>query len=59
MESISSVDLSDENILGTLWGQLFLQFSTECLKTLQMLSAWNGWMDELGFYIPSTVFQSF
>ena len=19
----------------------------------------NGWMDELGFYVPSTVFQSF
>ena len=20
---------------------------------------WLGWMDELGFYVPSTVFQSF
>ena len=22
-------------------------------------AVWSGWMDELGFYVPSTVFQSF
>ena len=27
--------------MGTLWGQLLLQFSTDCFETLQMLSAWN------------------
>ena len=37
----SSVDLSDENILGTLWAQLLLQFSTDCFETFQMFSAWN------------------
>ena len=41
MESPSSVDLSDENILGTLWAQLLLQFSTDCFETFQMFSAWN------------------
>ena len=40
MESPSSVDLSDENILGILWVQL-LQFSTDCFETFQMFSAWN------------------
>ena len=34
MESPSSVDLSDENILGTL-------FSTNCFETFQVFSAWN------------------
>ena len=33
MDSPSSVDLSDENILGTLWGQLLLQFSINCFET--------------------------
>ena len=37
----SSVDLSDKNILGTLWAQLLLQFSTDCSETFQMFSAWN------------------
>ena len=32
MESPSSFDLSDENILGTLWAQLLLQFSTDFWK---------------------------
>ena len=41
MESPSSVDLSDENILGSLWAQLLLQFSTDCFETFQMFSAWN------------------
>ena len=41
MESPSSVDLSDENILGTLWAQLLLQFSTDCFETFKMFSAWN------------------
>ena len=41
MESPSSVDLSDENILGILWAQLLLQFSTNCFETFQMFSAWN------------------
>ena len=41
MESPGLVDLSDENILGTLWAQLLLQFSTNCFETLQMFSAWN------------------
>ena len=41
MESPSSIDLSDENILGTLWAQLLLQFSTDCFETLQVFSAWN------------------
>ena len=39
MESPSSVDLSDENILGTLWAQLLLQFSTNCFETFQIFSA--------------------
>ena len=26
---------------------------------LQVSNKKNGWMDELGFYVPSTVFQSF
>ena len=38
---MESVDLSDENILGTLWAQLLLQFSTDYLETFQMFSAWN------------------
>ena len=41
MESPSSVDLSDENILGTLSAQLLLQFFTNCIGTFQMFSAWN------------------
>ena len=41
MESPTSVDLSDENILGTLWVKLLLQFSTDCFETFQMFSAWN------------------
>ena len=41
MESPSSVGLSDENILGTSWAQLLLQFSTDCLETFEMFSAWN------------------
>ena len=41
MESPSSVDFSDENILGTLWVELLLQFSTDCFETFQMFSAWN------------------
>ena len=41
MDSPSSVDLSDENILGTLWAQLLLQFSTDFFETFQMFSAWN------------------
>ena len=41
MESPSSVDLLDENILGTLWAQHLLQFSADCFDTLQMFSAWN------------------
>ena len=32
MESPSSFDLSDENILGTLWAELLLQFSTDCFE---------------------------
>ena len=31
MESLSSVDLSNENIPGTLWAQL-LQLSTDCFE---------------------------
>ena len=34
-------NLSDENILGSLWVQLLLQFSMEWFETLQMFSAWN------------------
>ena len=41
MEPQRSVDFSDENILGTLWEQLLLQFSTDCFETFQMFSAWN------------------
>ena len=41
MESSRSVDLSDENILGTLWAQLLIQFSTDCFETFQMSSAWK------------------
>ena len=41
MESPSSVDLSDKNILGTLWAQLLLQFSIDCFETFQLFSAWN------------------
>ena len=41
MESPSSFDLSDENILGTLWAQLLLQFSTDFFETFHMFSAWN------------------
>ena len=41
MESPSSVDFSDENILSTLWVQLLLQFSIYCFETFQMFSAWN------------------
>ena len=37
MESPSLVDLSDENILGTLWTQLLLQFSTDCFETFQFI----------------------
>ena len=37
----SSVDLSDENIQGTLWVQLLLQFSIDCFGTFQIFSAWN------------------
>ena len=40
MESPSSVDLSNENILGTLWAQLLLQFSTDCFETFQIFFAW-------------------
>ena len=38
---LSFPNVSDENILGTLWAQLLLQFSTDCFDTLQMFSAWN------------------
>ena len=31
---------------------------TTSAKTREM-NVKNGWMDELGFYVPSTVFQSF
>ena len=27
--------------MGTLWAQLFLQFSFDCFETLQMFCAWN------------------
>ena len=40
-EVLSFRNLSDVNILGTLWVQLLLQFSMECFETLQMFSAWN------------------
>ena len=41
MGSPSSDDLSDENIMGTLWAQLLLQFFTYFFETFQMFSAWN------------------
>ena len=41
MEFPSSVDLSDENILGTLWAQLLLQFFIDCHETFQKSLAWN------------------
>ena len=42
MKSPSSVDLSDENVLGTLWAQLLVQFPTDCFETFHIFSAWNG-----------------
>ena len=41
MQSPSSVDHSDENILGTLWAQFLFNFVTDCFETFQMFSAWN------------------
>ena len=58
MESPSSVDLSDENILGTLWAQLLLQFSTDCFETLQMFSAWNEDVHVV-LYKPFIIFSPF
>ena len=28
-------------------------------KFFTIETIWDGWMDDLGFYVPSTVFQSF
>ena len=44
---------SDET--GTVQPSLF----TYVMKTLFTCAASPGWMDELAFYVPSTVFQSF
>ena len=57
MESPSSVYLSDENILVTLWVQLLLQFSTNCFETLLMFSAWNEDVLVL-WYNPLIIFFS-
>ena len=57
MQSPSSVDLSEENILGTLWAQLLLQFSTDCFETFQMFL--HGMKMCMCFgYNPSIIFFS-
>ena len=56
MESPSSVDLSDENILGTLWAKLLLQFSTDYFETFQMFL--HGMRMCMCFrYNPLTIFS--
>ena len=54
----SSVDLSDENVLGTLWAPFLLQFSTNCLETLQMFSTWNEDM-HMVWYNTLIIFSRF
>ena len=53
-KSINRFRLFHSTIVFT---KLFLQ-STTSLPNILHVTVF-GWMDELGFYVPSTVFQSF
>ena len=65
----SRVHTNDENSPNVTWANIFLRVNYyfcrgfECNITFvanqTCLILGNGWMDELGFYVPSTVFQSF
>ena len=59
MQYPRSVDLSDENILGSLWAQLRLQFSTDCFETFQMFSAWNEEMHVVWIWFFDNFFSLF
>ena len=37
----------------------FIFSMNKLLTVCRLYSIQGGWMDELGFYVPSTVFQSF